>query len=88
MALAFKGVQLVGCLGNAPQFFWCVVPRDSGSENLSLLLDLSQGVLGGLDWTGVGGLGGQNPVPRKQLQDWNLDPSCVVDSKCWRLHKR
>ena len=46
MALAFKGVQLVGCLGNAPQFFWCVVPRDSGSENLSLLLDLSQGVLG------------------------------------------
>lgn len=46
VALAFKGVQLVGRLGDAPQFFWCVVPCDSGSENLSLLLDLSRGVLG------------------------------------------
>lgn len=35
-----------------------------------------------------GGVGGQNPVPRKQLKDWNLDPSCVVSSKRWRLHKR
>lgn len=48
MALAFKGVRGPACgrLGDAPQFLWCVVPCDSGSENQSLLLDLSQGVLG------------------------------------------